>query len=110
MVVRAHPARTSNAQFIQDMVNAVEEVNGEPMQLHMLTFDTELDNTLSLQKGGSYIDKQALQLKAFHNEEDGQAYSNVDSRNGTAIEKAIIIILSILVLVFLQKHSCSCNN
>ena len=79
VVVRIHPARTSNAQFIQDMVNAVEDVNGEPMQLHMLTFDTELDNTLSLQKGGSYIDKQALQLKAFHNEEDGQAYSNVDS-------------------------------
>ena len=79
VVVRIHPARTSNAQFIQDMVNAKEEVDGEPMQLHMLTFDTELDNTLSLQKGGAYIDKQALQLKAFHNEEDGQAYSNVDS-------------------------------
>ena len=79
VVVRIHPARTSNAQFIQDMVNAKEEVDGEPMQLHMLTFDTELENTLSLQKGGAYIDKQALQLKAFHNEEDGQAYSNVDS-------------------------------
>ena len=79
VVVRIHPARTSNAQFIQDMVNAKEEVDGQPMQLHMLTFDTELDNTLSLQKGGAYIDKQALQLKAFHNEEDGQAYSNVDS-------------------------------
>ena len=79
VVVRIHPARTSNAQFVQDMVNAIEEVDGEPMQLHMLTFDTELDNTLSLQKGGAYIDKQALQLKAFHNEEDGQAYSNVDS-------------------------------
>ena len=79
VVVRIHPARTSNAQFIQDMVNAKEEVDGELMQLHMLIFDTELDNTLSLQKGGAYIDKQALQLKAFHNEEDGQAYSNVDS-------------------------------
>ena len=79
VVVRIHPARTSNAQFIQDMVNAKEDVDGEPMQLHMLTFDTELDNTLSLQKGGAYIEKQALQLKAFHNEEDGQAYSNVDS-------------------------------
>ena len=79
VLVRIHPARTSNAQFIQDMVNVKEEVDGEPMQLHMLTFDTELDNTLSLQKGGAYIDKQALQLKAFHNEEDGQAYSNVDS-------------------------------
>ena len=79
VVVRVHPARTSNAQFIQDMVNAVEEVDGEPMQLHMLTFDTELDNTLSIQKGGSWIDKQSLELKAFHNEEDGQAYSNMDS-------------------------------
>ena len=79
VVVRVHPARTSNAQFIQDMVNAVEEVDGEPMQLHMLTFDTELDNTVSVQKGGSWIDKFSMELKAFHNEEDGQAYSNVDS-------------------------------
>jgi len=78
-VVRIHPARTSNAQFIQDMVNATETVDGEEMQLHMLTFDTELDNTLSIQKGGSWIDKMSLELKAFHNEEDGQAYSNVDS-------------------------------
>ena len=79
VVVRIHPARTSNAQFIQDMVNSVEMVDGEKMQLHMLTFDTELDNTLCLQKGGSWIDKISLELKAFHNEEDGQAYSNVDS-------------------------------
>jgi hypothetical protein len=79
VVVRLHPARTSNAQFIQDMVNAVEEVDGEPMQLHMLTFDTELDNTLMVQRGGSWIDKQSMELKAFHNEEDGQAYSNADS-------------------------------
>jgi hypothetical protein len=74
-----HPARTSNAQFIQDMVNAVENVDGEEMHLHMLTFDTELDNTLSVQKGGSWIDKMSLELKAFHNEVDGQAYSNMDS-------------------------------
>ena len=79
VVVRVHPARTSNAQFIQDMVNSVEEVDGEKMQLHMLTFDTELDNTVTVQKGGSWIDKQSLELKAFHNEEDGQAYSNNDS-------------------------------
>ena len=79
VIVRLHPARTSNAQFIQDMVNSVEEVDGEPMQLHMLTFDTELDNTVTVQKGGSWIDKQSLELKAFHNEEDGQAYSNNDS-------------------------------
>ena len=79
VIVRVHPARTSNAQFIQDMVNSVEEVDGHPMQLHMLTFDTELDNTVTVQKGGSWIDKQSLELKAFHNEDDGQAYSNNDS-------------------------------
>jgi hypothetical protein len=79
VVVRVHPARTSNAQFIQDMVNAVEMVDGEEMHLHMLTFDTELDNTVTVQKGGSWIDKFSMELKAFHNEEDGQAYSNVDS-------------------------------
>ena len=79
VIVRVHPARTSNAQFIQDMVNSVEDVDGQPMQLHMLTFDTELDNTVTVQKGGSWIDKQSLELKAFHNEEDGQAYSNNDS-------------------------------
>ena len=79
VVVRVHPARTSNAQFIQDMVNAVEMVDGEEMHLHMLTFDTELDNTICVQKGGSWIDKMSMELKAFHNEEDGQAYSNMDS-------------------------------
>ena len=79
VVVRVHPARTSNAQFIQDMVNSVEEIDGQLMQLHQLTFDTELDNTVTVQKGGSWIDKQSLELKAFHNEEDGQAYSNNDS-------------------------------
>ena len=79
VVVRVHPARTSNAQFIQDMVNAKEVVDNEEMQLHMLTFDTELDNTVTVQRGGAWIDKQSLELKAFHNEEDGQAYSNNDS-------------------------------
>ena len=79
VVIRVHPARTSNAQFINDMVNAVEEVDGEKMHLHMLTFDTELDNTVMVQKGGSWIDKMSLELKAFHNEEDGQSYSNTDS-------------------------------
>jgi len=77
--IRIHPARTSNSQFIQDMVNSVETIDGVDMQLHMLTFDTELDNTISVQKGGSWIDKQCMELKAFHNEEDGQAYSNADS-------------------------------
>ena len=83
VIIRDHPARTSNATFIQDMNNAVETIDGEPMHLHMLTFDSELDNATLTQRGGSWIDKTSLELKAFHNEEDGQAYSNLDSISGT---------------------------
>ena len=79
VVIQIHPSRTSNAQFTQDMINAVVMIDGVKMHLHMFTFDTELDNTLAIQKGGSWIDKQSLELKAFHNEEDGVAYSNNDS-------------------------------
>ena len=78
-ILRNHPSRTSNKQFIEDMVNAVEEVDGEQMQLHMYTFDSEFDNSISVQKGGSWIEKLSMELKAFHNEVDGQAYSNSDS-------------------------------
>ena len=78
-IIRIHPARTSNGQLIQDMINAKEIVDGEEMQLHMFTFDTELDNSTTLQQGGSWINKQAMELKAFHNEKDGQMYQNADS-------------------------------
>lgn len=46
------------------------------------TFDTELDNAALAQRGGSWIDKQAMELKAFHNEDDGQVYSNLESVSG----------------------------
>ena len=82
VVIRDHPARTANGVFITDMVNAVEVVDGEPMNLHMLTFDSELDNATLMAKGGQWIDKSAMELKAFHNEEDGQAYANLDSISG----------------------------
>ena len=78
-IIRIHPARTSNGQMIQDMLNAKETIDGKEMQLHMFTFDTELDNATMLQQGGSWINKQSMELKAFHNEEDGQMYQNSDS-------------------------------
>jgi len=79
VLIRIHPARTSNGQLIQDMLNAKEVVDGKEIQLHMLTFDTELDNSITLQSGGSWINKQSMELKAFHNEKDGQMYQNSDS-------------------------------
>jgi len=78
-IIRIHPARTSNGQLIQDMLNAKETIEGKEIQLHMFTFDTELDNATTLQQGGSWINKQSMELKAFHNEEDGQMYQNSDS-------------------------------
>ena len=78
-IIRIHPARTSNGQLIQDMLNAKEVIDGKEIQLHMFTFDTELDNATTLQQGGSWINKQSMELKAFHNEKDGQMYQNSDS-------------------------------
>ncbi|MBQ3925672.1 MAG: hypothetical protein II706_01655, partial [Bacteroidaceae bacterium] len=78
-IIREHPSRTSNGQMIEDMLNAKEIVDGKEVQLHMFTFDTELDNSITLQSGGSWINKQAMELKAFHNEKDGQMYQNSDS-------------------------------
>ena len=78
-IIRIHPARTSNGQLIQDMLNAHEVIDGKDVQLHMLTFDTELDNATTLQSGGSWINKMSMELKAFHNEKDGQMYQNQDS-------------------------------
>ena len=82
VIIRDHPARTANGVFITDMNNAVETVEGKQLHLHMLTFDSELDNATSMGKGGQWIDKSTMELKAFHNEEDGQAYGNLDSVSG----------------------------
>ena len=80
VIIRIHGAR--NGVFIEDMNNAVETIDGEPMHLHMLTFDSELDSSTTAQKGGQWIDKSTMELKAFHNEEDSQQYKNVNSVNG----------------------------
>ena len=79
---RYMPARTANGVFIENMQNAVEIVDGREMHLHLVTFDSELCNATNMQKGGSWIDKSAMELKAFHNEEDGQNYANSESYTG----------------------------
>ena len=81
-IIRIHPARTSNSVFIEDMINAVEMINKEPWHLHLLTFDSELDNTIRTQKGGTWIEKLTFELKAFHNEWEGQAFGNSNSIRG----------------------------
>ena len=80
--IRVHPARTANGEFIRHMLAAVEEVNGKKMNLHMFSFDSELDNVTKNNKGGEWKDREVMELKAFHNEEDGQMYGNQESITG----------------------------
>lgn len=74
-LIRTHPARTSNKVFIEDMNNAIDVVDGKEMHLHLLSFDSELDNATRLQ-GEAWNNKFFMELKAFHNEEDGECYVN----------------------------------
>ena len=82
VIIRIHGARTANGVFIEDMCKAIDVVGNKEMHLHMLTFDSELDSSTSASKGGQWIDKSTMELKAFHNEEDNQQYRNVDSVTG----------------------------
>ena len=80
--IRVHPARTATGEFIRHMLAAVETVQGTPMNLHMFSFDSELDNVTKNNKGGDWKDKEILELKSFHNEQDGQMYANTESITG----------------------------
>ncbi len=82
VIIRIHGARTANGVFIEDMCKAIDVIGNKEMHLHMLTFDSELDSSTSASKGGQWIDKLTMELKAFHNEEDNQQYRNVDSVTG----------------------------
>ena len=57
------------------MNNAIDIVDGEEMHLHMLSFDTELSNSIRLQSE-AWNSKWVMELKAFHNEEDGECFVN----------------------------------
>ena len=80
--IRVHPARTATGEFIRHMLAAVEIVQGNPMNLHMFSFDSELDNVTKNNKGGDWKDREILELKSFHNEQDGQMYANQESITG----------------------------
>ena len=81
LLIRTHPARTANHVFIQNMMNAIDTVDGKEMHLHMLSFDTELDNVTTQQRD-HWKDKTFMEIKAFHNESDGEFYMNLDAPVG----------------------------
>ena len=80
--IRVHPARTATGEFIRHMNAAVETIQGQPLNLHMFSFDAELDNVTKQNTGGDWKDREILELKAFHNEQDGQMYANQESVTG----------------------------
>ena len=80
--IRVHPARTATGEFIRHMNAAIESVQGQPLNLHMFSFDAELDNVTKQNKGGDWKDREIMELKAFHNEEEGQMYANQESYTG----------------------------
>ena len=80
--IRLHPARTATGEFIRHMTAAKETIQGQELYLHMFSFDSELDNVTSNSKGGDWKNRDAMELKAFHNEEDGQMYANMESVTG----------------------------
>jgi len=80
--IRIHPARTATGEFIRHMLSAVETIEGKPMNIHMFSFDSELDNVTKNNKGGDWKDREVLELKCFHNEQDGQMYANTESITG----------------------------
>ena len=80
--IRLHPARTATGEFIRHMQAAKDTVQGQSLHLHMFSFDSELDNVTNNSKGGDWKNRDAIELKAFHNEEDGQMYANTESVTG----------------------------
>ena len=81
-VLRCLPAESSAAAIRDAMINAKEEINGEEWPLHVLHFNSELDNTITQMKKNAYMDFSALYLKAFHNEPHGSMLKTTTSKVG----------------------------
>ena len=74
--------RASNGEFIRSMINCKAEVDGEEMNLHLITVDSEKDNSINMSKSGGWQNRDVMVLKSFHNEFDSQHYQNVQSVSG----------------------------
>lgn len=74
--------RSSNSEFIRSMINNKEIVDNEEMNIHLITVDTEKDNSINMSKSGGWQNRDIMVLKSFHNEFDSQHYSNNQSVSG----------------------------
>ena len=74
--------RASNTEFIRSMINYKMMVDGEDMNCHLITVDSEKDNSINMSKSGGWQNRDIMVLKSFHNEFDSQHYSNNQSVSG----------------------------
>ena len=74
--------RASNTEFIRSMINNKTFVDGEDMNNHLVTVDSEKDNSINMSKSGGWQNRDIMVLKSFHNEFDSQHYSNKQSVSG----------------------------
>ena len=74
--------RASNTEFIRSMINCKTFVDDEEMNLHLITVDSEKDNSINMSKSGGWQNRDIMVLKSFHNEFDSQHYSNKQSVSG----------------------------
>lgn len=84
-VIRYVPSTISNAMLYRRLDDATDpeatDWNGDPMHLHLYTFEAELATALRVQQG-SWAGKLDLECKSFQNEYAGVDYANADSHNG----------------------------
>ena len=74
--------RASNGEFIRSMINCKTLVDGEEMNNHLVTVDSEKDNSINMSKSGGWQNRDIMVLKSFHNEFDSQHYQNNQSVSG----------------------------
>ena len=74
--------RASNTEFIRSMINCKTVVDGMEMNNHLITVDSEKDNSINMSRSGGWQNRDIMALKAFHNEFDAQHYSNNQSVSG----------------------------
>ena len=83
-VIRVVPIQISNAMLITRLMDAVEE-NADGMSrtgLHLYSCETELATAIRSQRGGTWIEKNDIYCKAFHNEPWGVDYASDQVING----------------------------
>lgn len=80
-VIRITPIQISNTMLALRMRDAVDTQDPQ-LHLHVYSCEAELATALRAQKGGSWIEKNDIYCKSFHNEYWGMDYANDQAVNG----------------------------